>query len=540
MAAEATASSSSVLDSLDANKRINLEDYYAIEGQLGKGGQGTVYLAKVKDTSEFVALKKLEHARMSRRAFRQLRAEVAAMEALKSVPNIIKIKYVHWRASQQKASGRIPVSLIASEVARGHLMNYMRQMGPFDEEITRHFARQLLTGLQACHTQGIYHRDLKPENLLLSSEFDLLITDFGLAAMMAPESAHLCVTPCGTRAYKAPEIRYAETAPRDGSAAYDPEKYDVWSAMVVIFTMFAGFAPMKEACATGPRPDWWFLRLKERNYAKFWEAHCQFVPGHSFPSDFMEFVEAGLEVDPAKRAGIADLLDSAWLQGTTAEVKVVQADMRRRYDAFTKPLVKDVALSSNPGEIDLLGGGVTRGAGVQAPALPAGVGGVSWLALNTGWCFVAGEVQDVVGDIANACAKWPGGADFVVDSDASGTFTTHKGDYAVKVQLYSQPEQPGVLVLHASPADDATSLATPAFDVDAELEGKEADDATGSASGAEVEEAADLSGLAEEVAVFLQGQLAAPEASPESAAGALASLPQAGAYLAVPPCPDSE
>ena len=97
-----------------------------------------------------------------------------------------------------------------------------------------------------------------------------------------------------------------------------------------------------------------------------------------------------------------------------------------------------------------------------------------------------------------------------------------------------------MLVLHASPADDATSLATPAFDVDAELEGKEADDATGGASGAEVEEAADLSGLAEEVAVFLQGQLAAPEASPESAAGALAALPQAGAYLAVPPCPDSE
>ena len=32
-----------------------------------EGGQGTVYLAKVKDTSEFVALKKLEHARMSRR-----------------------------------------------------------------------------------------------------------------------------------------------------------------------------------------------------------------------------------------------------------------------------------------------------------------------------------------------------------------------------------------------------------------------------------------------------------------------------------------
>lgn len=80
----------------------------------------------------------------------------------------------------------------------------------------------------------------------MSEEYDLLVTDFGLATLLDPAAAsHTCLTPCGTRSYKPPEVRAAEGKARDGAHAYDPEKYDVWSACVVVFIMKAGFGPLR-------------------------------------------------------------------------------------------------------------------------------------------------------------------------------------------------------------------------------------------------------------------------------------------------------
>ena len=46
---------------------------------------------------------------------------------------------------------------------------------------------QILRGLKYMHSAGIYHRDLKPRNLLVNSNCDLKICDFGLARADIPE-----------------------------------------------------------------------------------------------------------------------------------------------------------------------------------------------------------------------------------------------------------------------------------------------------------------------------------------------------------------
>jgi len=52
----------------------------------------------------------------------------------------------------------------------------------FNESIARIYFRQLMIGLDYCHSNGVTHRDLKPSKLLLDANYELKIADFGYAS----------------------------------------------------------------------------------------------------------------------------------------------------------------------------------------------------------------------------------------------------------------------------------------------------------------------------------------------------------------------
>jgi serine/threonine-protein kinase CHEK1 len=64
----------------------------------------------------------------------------------------------------------------------GEIFDIISNTGPFSEEIARYYFIQIIVALNYMHnTVGICHRDLKPDNILMDSNFNIKIADFGFA-----------------------------------------------------------------------------------------------------------------------------------------------------------------------------------------------------------------------------------------------------------------------------------------------------------------------------------------------------------------------
>ena len=91
-----------------------------------------------------------------------------------------------------------------------------------------HYCKQMLDGILYCHSNRVIHRDLKPQNILIDSEGNVKIADFGLARSFTvplPSLTHEVVTLW----YRPPEILL-------GQKIYTPS-IDIWS-IVCIFGKF--------------------------------------------------------------------------------------------------------------------------------------------------------------------------------------------------------------------------------------------------------------------------------------------------------------
>ena len=260
--------------------------------------------------------------------------------------------------------------------------------------------------LQFCHSKGVYHRDLKPENLLINESYNLKVADFGLAAVTEDANGIVSVlkTKCGTKGYMAPEVL-------ERNAGYHGGPADVWSSAVILFIMVAGFPPL----AVAQRGDWWFDRIRNRQWSHFWAAHERSA---TFTPAFKDLIQNMFNANPSERATVDEILQHAWLNGEAIEEATVQAEMARRWSVVEskKSAERTKAAESSTGDLDLLGGGVTRGAdGPSAAPLPA----VPALSSGHACSFY---VPGAAGDIADALklALGTAGASSVQANKADG------------------------------------------------------------------------------------------------------------------------
>ena len=207
---------------------------YDIVGELGRGGMGVVYKAWHVPTKRFVALKMIltgaEATETVRKRFR-VESEAAARLAH---PNIIEIYEVG------EFEGYPFFSL---EFCGGGTLAKKLSGNPMLPQSAALIVEKLARAVAAAHAEQIIHRDLKPANILLSSEGEPKIGDFGLAKRLDAEDLHTRTgAVMGTPSYMPPEQAVGGRVPI-GPAA------DIYALGAILYECLTGRPPFKSATA---------------------------------------------------------------------------------------------------------------------------------------------------------------------------------------------------------------------------------------------------------------------------------------------------
>jgi hypothetical protein len=250
-------------------------DRYRPLRPLGRGGSGSVWLARDERTGLDVALKIVP--REGKRASRAAReAEAAA-------------RLRHERCVRAYDFGGDSGHVyIAYEYVQGRTMREALRAGGLTDAETVEAAAQILEGLAHAHGRGIVHRDVKPSNVLVADgdELTVKLLDFGLAQFDEADTLTAVGDVPGTLAYISPErLRGAEATPAS----------DVWAVGVLLWEALAGRHPfwgvplpsVAAAIEAGPPP----LASERPDLGKRLAAA----------------VDRAASVDPAKRPRAAEL-----------------------------------------------------------------------------------------------------------------------------------------------------------------------------------------------------------------------------------------
>ena len=120
--------------------------------------------------------------------------------------------------------------LLLEYVIGGEFFSHLRKAGRFPNDTAKFYAAQITLVFEHLHSMMILYRDLKPENLLLDSDGNCKVTDFGFAKKVEYRTWTLC----GTPEYLAPEIILSKG---HGKAV------DWWALGILMYEMLAGYPP---------------------------------------------------------------------------------------------------------------------------------------------------------------------------------------------------------------------------------------------------------------------------------------------------------
>jgi BR serine/threonine kinase len=247
---------------------------YELLDTLGVGSQGKVRKAIHQNAQKIVAIKIVKKSDFITHHGLEstLEREVALMRVLNH-PHILKLLDVIHTNSK--------LYLILEYMERGELYDHLVESGALYVPGALRIFRQIIYGLEFLHEQGICHRDMKLENLLVDENYNVKISDFGLARWTKDSMVNAM---CGSLHYMAPEVTIGEW--------YDGKAADVWSTGVILYALLVGRFPFIENGR-----DETIGRIKSGTFS---------IPSN-VPGEVQDLIKRMLTVDSTQRIGIKEI-----------------------------------------------------------------------------------------------------------------------------------------------------------------------------------------------------------------------------------------
>ncbi|XP_042185326.1 serine/threonine-protein kinase MARK2 isoform X7 [Oncorhynchus tshawytscha] len=252
---------------------------YRLLKTIGKGNFAKVKLARHVLTGKEVAVKIIDKTQLNSSSLQKLFREVRIMKLLNH-PNIVKLFEV---IETEKT-----LYLVMEYASGGEVFDYLVAHGRMKEKEARAKFRQIVSAVQYCHQKCIVHRDLKAENLLLDSDMNIKIADFGFSNEFVMGSK--LDTFCGSPPYAAPELFQGKK--------YDGPEVDVWSLGVILYTLVSGSLPFDGQNLKELRER--VLRGKYR------------IPFY-MSTDCENLLKKFLILNPTKRGSLEQIMKDRWM-----------------------------------------------------------------------------------------------------------------------------------------------------------------------------------------------------------------------------------
>eukprot|EP01089_Gocevia_fonbrunei_P022203 TRINITY_DN888_c0_g1_i1.p1 TRINITY_DN888_c0_g1~~TRINITY_DN888_c0_g1_i1.p1 ORF type:complete len:569 (-),score=145.10 TRINITY_DN888_c0_g1_i1:66-1772(-) len=262
---------------------------------LGEGAAGTVFLATHKKTSEKVAIKKMV---LDPENLKLMVTEISIMKE-SNHPNLVN--YIDSFIVDDEDELWVAMEFMGG----GCLTEVLEQFEnvKLTEPQIAFCCRETLRGLRYIHQNHRIHRDIKSDNVLLSSDGQVKIADFGYAAQLTQEK-NVRNTIVGTPYWMAPELIRGQN--------YD-QKVDIWSTGIMLMEMAEGDPPYMEF---PPLRALFLITTKGIPPLKDQSA---------WSDEFKDFIAKSLEKDPKKRPDADDLLKHPFIKFACNKQELVPA-----------------------------------------------------------------------------------------------------------------------------------------------------------------------------------------------------------------------
>jgi serine/threonine protein kinase len=269
------------------------KDYYLIK-KLGKGSTSTVYLGfSPRDPSHklysFKIIKK--NSEINENLFFK---EVSILSQLnhKNILQIYKSGESEIKKSNKKEK---KVYYIIEEYMKyGEILEYIYLTKGFGEHYGRIIFLSLLNAIEYLHDNNIVHRDIKADNIMINSDLEIKLVDFGFANNLNIGKLN---TFLGTPNYAAPELHL--------KIPYYGKSNDIFSLGVTLFIIVTGTLPFKLPLPNDPL----YQYIYKNDYIAFWIKRKL-----NLSQSFMELFESSVAFDYSQRPTISEIRNCQWMK----------------------------------------------------------------------------------------------------------------------------------------------------------------------------------------------------------------------------------